>query len=795
MPSLVPRDGYSTTGLQVGFWLVTATEEKPPATRWNGLSRTADGRRVPSAAERARGYLTGLRPSERAVGWLAPIGITLLAFALRMYHLGTPKRFAFDETYYAKDAWSLLNNGYAQTYLADVDGNKKNKIDDDILAGNVNDVWTGDPSMAVHPDVGKWLIGLGEKAFGMDPFGWRVASAVVGALMVLVICRLLRRMTGSTVLGCIGGLLLMFDGLHFVLSRLALLDIFLAFFILCAVHCLVADRDHFRRRLGRRTSDDEGRPIGWGPVASVLFRPWLIAGGICFGLAAGTKWTAVYPLAAFGLLVWFWSAGARRSFGVRWPLVKSALADGLPAFVQIVIVGVLTYIATWSGWLANAGEYEDHLSATQYRQYTGHGHCAEDDDSYIATDLDESKRWATADEKDATRRRRGLAVAPVALVLPPGRLHVPRPFPELRRAHLRVEAVELAAHQPPGRGRGHQRHPAGRPRSAAGPAGPPARRGLRRARGQRLHPTGAADRDPDDLVGRLHRAAVLGPDVDRRARLEVRRRRDRHAVDLVALDAVRRPADLLLLRDRHAAVHRDRPDAVDRHPHRTVPAPVEPAHDRGGGERRVRRSRTGQLRLVLADLDQRAADQQRVAGPDLVLAMGVTTMSRTQLVGAAVAAVLVAVVVFLLVRGDDDGSDPAGVDPRPSASTDLPVVADEVWCAGWQNLVALQGQYVASPTPDGSAALLAAVDAQQELGVPENLDPAGYTELTAVLDDLRASVDPSFTPTAVPSEPADVAVEGGEDEDEGGDDDEHEGHGADADEAPFGAWLAEYCSV
>ena len=173
--------------------------------------------------------------------------------------------------------------------------------------------------------------------------------------------------------------------------------------------------------------------------------------------------------------------------------------------------------------------------------------------------------------------------------------------------------------------------------------------------------------------------------------------------------------------------------------------------------------------------------------------MGVTTLSRTQVVGAAVAAVLVAVVVFLLVRGDD-GSDPAGVDPQPSASTDLPVVADEVWCAGWQNLVALQGQYVASPTPDGTAALLAAVDAQQELGVPENLDPAGYTELTAVLDDLRASVDPSFTPTAVPSEPADVAVEDGEHEDEGGED-EHDGHGADADDAPFGAWLAEYCSV
>jgi len=383
------------------FRLVTATDEQPTARRWTGLSRTADGRPVPSAAERARSAVAGLRPSDRAAGWLAPIGLTLLAFALRMYHLGTPKRFAFDETYYSKDAWSLINNGYAQTYLSDADGNTANKIDDDILAGHTHDVWTGDPSMVVHPEVGKWLIGLGEKAFGMDPFGWRIASAVIGALMVLVMCRLLRRMTGSTVLGCIGGLLLMMDGLHFVLSRLALLDIFLAFFLLCAIHCLVADRDYFRARLARR-ADDNGGLSGWGPVRAVLLRPWLLAGGACFGLAAGTKWVAVYPLAAFGLMVWVWSAGARRSFGVRRPVLKSALVDGVPAFFSLVVVGLLVYIATWSGWLAHAGSYEDHLSATQYRQYTGHGHCAKEDDSYIATDLDHSKHWETADEADAT---------------------------------------------------------------------------------------------------------------------------------------------------------------------------------------------------------------------------------------------------------------------------------------------------------------------------------------------------------------------------------------------------------
>lgn len=170
-------------------------------------------------------------------------------------------------------------------------------------------------------------------------------------------------------------------------------------------------------------------------------------------------------------------------------------------------------------------------------------------------------------------------------------------------------------------------------------------------------------------------------------------------------------------------------------------------------------------------------------------------MSRKLWAGVAVGATLVvAVVAFLLARDEGDGADPGAVDPTSSA---LPVVSDATWCSGWQNLVAVQGQYVADPTPESQAAVLAVVTDLQELGVPTSLDPAGYTELTAVLDDVRASVDPSFTPSVAPSEPADVAVEDDEHEDEGHEDesDEHEDHGAEASEAPFGAWLAEYCSV
>ena len=188
--------------------------------------------------------------------------------------------------------------------------------------------------MIVHPEVGKWLIALGERRSGWTrSAGGRVGGRRVadGAGDVPAGAR----MTGSTLLGCVAGLLLRLDGLHFVLSRLALLDIFLAFFMLCAVPAWSSTATGTAPSWPRLVPRPGDRPPdAWGPVRGLLFRPWLLASGVCLGLAVGTKWTALYPLAAFGILAWLWSAGARRSFGVRWPVSRSALVDGVPAFAS-----------------------------------------------------------------------------------------------------------------------------------------------------------------------------------------------------------------------------------------------------------------------------------------------------------------------------------------------------------------------------------------------------------------------------------------------------------------------------
>ena len=150
----------------------------PPSEVLHRLVRT-NGRVVPTA--RAR-LARSLRHDDRVVRWLATAAVTLLAGFLRLHTLGRPHAFLFDETYYAKDAWSLWHHGYVTNYVSDANAK--------ILAGNLHGLFQSSPSMVVHPELGKWLIGLGEELFGMNPFGWRIASAVVGTLMITVMVRL-----------------------------------------------------------------------------------------------------------------------------------------------------------------------------------------------------------------------------------------------------------------------------------------------------------------------------------------------------------------------------------------------------------------------------------------------------------------------------------------------------------------------------------------------------------------------------------------------------------------------------
>ncbi|MFD5098410.1 dolichyl-phosphate-mannose--protein mannosyltransferase [Streptomyces albidochromogenes] len=292
----------------------------------------------------------------RWAAWGGPLLVALVAGLLRFWNLGSPKAVIFDETYYAKDAWALIHQGYEGQWPKD--------IDKAVLADPSTVTVPADPGYVVHPPVGKWVIGLGEQLFGFTPFGWRFMVCVLGTLSVLMLCRIGRRLFRSTFLGCLAGALLAVDGLHFVMSRTALLDQVLMFFVLGAFGCLLIDRDWARRRLAAALPwDDEGVLRPDREVAERLrlgWRPWRIAAGVCLGLAFGTKWNGLYILAAFGLLTVLWDAGARRTAGAGQPYLAVLKRDVLPAFVATVVVTFVTYVVSWTGWIVTKeGYYRD----------------------------------------------------------------------------------------------------------------------------------------------------------------------------------------------------------------------------------------------------------------------------------------------------------------------------------------------------------------------------------------------------------------------------------------------------
>src|SRR5689334_9021887 len=233
-------------------------------------------------------------PGSTLWGWAGPLLVTLFGAILRFSQLGRPRAVLFDETYYVPEAYGILRHGVEIDHVSNVNT---------LLAQGSTRILEGTKGeYVVHPPLGKMLIAVGEWLFGLTPFGWRFAVAVTGSLSILMTARIARRMTRSTLLGCVAGLLLALDGLEFVMSRTALLDIFLMFWVLAAFGCLVIDRDRSRQRLAeameQRPPDDAGPGLG--------VRWWRVLAGVCVGLACASKWNGIWYVPAFAALAVAW---------------------------------------------------------------------------------------------------------------------------------------------------------------------------------------------------------------------------------------------------------------------------------------------------------------------------------------------------------------------------------------------------------------------------------------------------------------------------------------------------------
>ncbi|NJD02519.1 MAG: phospholipid carrier-dependent glycosyltransferase, partial [Ruminiclostridium sp.] len=151
----------------------------------------------------------------------------------------------FDEIYHARTAFEFLNG--MQPYE-----------------------WT-------HPPLGKILISLGIALFGMNPFGWRIVGTLFGAAMIPIMYLFGRKLFGRKFYAFCTAFLMMFDFMHFGLTRIATIDVYGTFFIILMYYFMY---DYFANK---------SYVLGFRQSLMPLF-----LSGLFFGLGAASKWIGLY---------------------------------------------------------------------------------------------------------------------------------------------------------------------------------------------------------------------------------------------------------------------------------------------------------------------------------------------------------------------------------------------------------------------------------------------------------------------------------------------------------------------
>lgn len=167
----------------------------------------------------------------------------------------------FDEIYHARTAYEMIHKMY-------------------------NYEWT-------HPPLGKWIMSIGIRIFGMVPFGWRFMGTLLGVLMVPIIFIFGKKFFKKTWAATVLCLLFTFDFMHYVQTRIATIDVFVTFFIILMYlfMYLYTQKSFYDTKLTK------------------TFIPLGLC-GIMMGFGVASKWTGVY--AGLGLAVIFFAVLLKR---------------------------------------------------------------------------------------------------------------------------------------------------------------------------------------------------------------------------------------------------------------------------------------------------------------------------------------------------------------------------------------------------------------------------------------------------------------------------------------------------
>ena len=171
-----------------------------------------------------------------------------------------------------------------------------------------------DPYEITHPPLGKIIIGLGIRLFGLNPFGWRFMGTLCGVLMVPILYIFLKNLFGKTAVAFCGAALFSFDFMHLTQTRIATIDSYGVFFILAMYFFLY-----------RYLALPAGTPLRKCMVP-------LFFCGLMFGLGVSSKWIVLYGGVGMALLYFialFWKCR-------EWPMEPNAPSRGLWVFGNIL---------------------------------------------------------------------------------------------------------------------------------------------------------------------------------------------------------------------------------------------------------------------------------------------------------------------------------------------------------------------------------------------------------------------------------------------------------------------------
>ncbi|MHA7964783.1 glycosyltransferase family 39 protein [Paenibacillus sp. CAU 1782] len=137
-----------------------------------------------------------------------------------------------------------------------------------------------------HPPLGKIIIALGIKLFGLNPFGWRIAGTVIGIAMLPIMYMMARRLFGKPLYASLATVLFAADFMHFTQTRISTIDVYGVFFIMLMFYYMhkYVSMNFFRDKLAATLV-----PLGLA--------------GLFFGLGVASKWIVLYGGAGLAIML------------------------------------------------------------------------------------------------------------------------------------------------------------------------------------------------------------------------------------------------------------------------------------------------------------------------------------------------------------------------------------------------------------------------------------------------------------------------------------------------------------